>query len=71
MQYLESFGGLLGYALAYPLLGLVVTAAGWSVGEVLRVTPTHSLWGTLSRYGHLFGLGLTVHAIAWAVYGSP
>jgi hypothetical protein len=54
---------IVGGAIYYPLIGLLVVAAGWSVGEVLRRQPTSTSEGFI-KYAHLLVLGFFVDAIA-------
>ena len=64
------FGDFIGYAILYPLVGLLVMMGGWTVGETVKKVSTNSVWGALSYYGHLFALGFVANAIAWGVYGQ-
>lgn len=68
-ETMDNIGELIGYAVAYPLIGLIVMMAGWAAGEAVKNMPTASFQGALSRYGTFFILGFIADAVAWAAYG--
>jgi len=59
MDYLAFIGELLSFAVALPLIGLVVVVGGHTVGTLLengRVGPLH-------QYGLLTGLGFAAYVV--------
>ena len=71
LDYVNYAGEFLGYAIVYPLIGILVVAAGWSVGEVLKAGMPRTVMRGVSYWGHLFVLGFITHTAAWAAYGQP
>ncbi len=62
IEYINWIGEWEAPLIAYPLVGLVVVIAGWSVGEVVQ-RPSKTNWDTFTKYIQLFILGGLVIAL--------
>lgn len=65
--WLETFGNLAGMAIAFPLAGMIMMVAGWTVGQICMdpsASPFH-------KYGLLSALGYFTWLIATGQLGGP
>jgi hypothetical protein len=63
IEYINWIGEWAALLVTYPLIGLVVVIAGWSLGEVVQ-RPSMTNWESFNKYIQLFILGFITVAIA-------